>query len=170
MATIKQKKALDKVVENGGNISKAMVDAGYSPETAHTPQKLTESKGWKELVEQYLPDSFVAQKHKELFTIKQVNYFVFPRKMDDEEIWEHVDAAGLEVITIRDSEKGKMAFYSVPDQNAIKSAVDLAYKIKGSYAPQKSEVHVEEKVFMNDEQYEQLLNTATKRTTDNQGS
>ena len=44
MATIRQKKALAKIVENGGNVSKAMVEAGYSPMTAKTPQKLTESK------------------------------------------------------------------------------------------------------------------------------
>jgi len=52
MATTKQKKALDKVVENGGNISRAMRDVGYSKATAKTPQKLTESIGWKELCEE----------------------------------------------------------------------------------------------------------------------
>ena len=53
MATNKQKKAVDKLVENGGNVSKAMKDAGYSEATAKTPQKLTESKGFMELVEEY---------------------------------------------------------------------------------------------------------------------
>lgn len=51
MATIKQKKALDKIVENGGNVSKAMEAAGYSAATAKTPQKLTESDGYKKLCE-----------------------------------------------------------------------------------------------------------------------
>jgi len=51
--TIKQKKAIKNMVENGGIVSKAMVDAGYSPATAKTPQKLTESKGFEELKEQY---------------------------------------------------------------------------------------------------------------------
>lgn len=32
------------MVENGGNVSKAMIDAGYSPNTAKTPQKLTDSE------------------------------------------------------------------------------------------------------------------------------
>ena len=40
------------MVENGGNVSKAMRVAGYSPATAHTPQKLTESKGFQHLCEQ----------------------------------------------------------------------------------------------------------------------
>jgi hypothetical protein len=37
----------------GGNITKAMLEANYSPNTANTPQKLTESKGFKDLMKQY---------------------------------------------------------------------------------------------------------------------
>lgn len=53
MATIKQKKAIRKLVENGGNASKAMRDAGYSKKTAINPSKLTESKGYLEILDQY---------------------------------------------------------------------------------------------------------------------
>jgi hypothetical protein len=49
MATEKQKKAVNNMVENGGIVSKAMLDADYSENTAKTPQKLTESKGFKEI-------------------------------------------------------------------------------------------------------------------------
>jgi hypothetical protein len=60
MPTPKQKIALDKMVENGGNVSKAMVEAGYSQATAKTPQKLTESQGFRELCEQYgLTDNLI---------------------------------------------------------------------------------------------------------------
>jgi phage terminase small subunit len=58
MATVKQKKVIDKIVGNGGNVTKAMIDVGYSKNTAHTPQKLTESKGFikesKPIVEQLI--------------------------------------------------------------------------------------------------------------------
>ncbi len=50
--TIKQELAFEKMVENGGNIGKAMVEAGYSSNTAKTPQKLTESLGFIELCEE----------------------------------------------------------------------------------------------------------------------
>lgn len=66
MSTIKQKKALNNLVGNGGNITKAMIDAGYSENTANTPQKLTESKGWLELMETHIPKELVAEKHKAL--------------------------------------------------------------------------------------------------------
>ncbi len=52
MATQKQRKAAEKMVENGGNASKAMRDAGYSSATAENPNKLTESKGFQELCDE----------------------------------------------------------------------------------------------------------------------
>jgi len=52
MATIKQKKALNKIVENRGNIGKAMLEAGYDENTAKNPKNLTESKGYKELLKE----------------------------------------------------------------------------------------------------------------------
>lgn len=50
MTTPRQRKALDNLVENGGNKYQAAVDAGYSPNTAITPSKVFESKGIQELV------------------------------------------------------------------------------------------------------------------------
>lgn len=60
MPTQKQKKALNKIVENGGNVSQAMRDVGYSKNTAKTPQKLTESVGFIELCDKKgLTDNFL---------------------------------------------------------------------------------------------------------------
>lgn len=52
MATQKQRRSAEKLVETGGNVSKAMEAGGYSPKTAHTPQKLTQSKGFGELCDE----------------------------------------------------------------------------------------------------------------------
>lgn len=52
MATMRQKRALDKIVENGGNVSKAMRDVGYSAETAKSPAKLLDSKGFMQLMDE----------------------------------------------------------------------------------------------------------------------
>lgn len=51
--TTKQKKAAELLVGNGGNVTKAMLDAGYSINTANTPQKLTESEGFKVAISKY---------------------------------------------------------------------------------------------------------------------
>lgn len=50
MATVKQKKALKSLVGNSGSVTQAMLDAGYSENTAHTPSKLTDSDGFQELM------------------------------------------------------------------------------------------------------------------------
>lgn len=46
MTTIRQEIALTKIVENGGNISKAMRDAGYAEASVNNPSSLTKSKGF----------------------------------------------------------------------------------------------------------------------------
>lgn len=60
--TDKQKDAVDNLVENGGSIGKAMREAEYSPATAKTPQKLTESVGYKQLLkDKGLTESLIVQ-------------------------------------------------------------------------------------------------------------
>lgn len=66
MPTIKQIKAAKAVVGNGGNVTKAMIAVGYSVNTANTPKKLTESDGWKELMQKHLDDRKLAKKHEQL--------------------------------------------------------------------------------------------------------
>lgn len=71
MATLKQHKAAERMVENGGNVSKAMTQAGYMPKTAKNPKKLTESKGFKEIMRHYgLTDELVVSALVEDIKIK----------------------------------------------------------------------------------------------------
>lgn len=66
MATIKQKKAFQKVMNNDVSVSGAMVEVGYSPATANRPAVLTRSKGWGELLDEHMPDSVLAKRHRQL--------------------------------------------------------------------------------------------------------
>ncbi len=93
-----QKRAVEEVLK-GSTITEAMSKAGYAPSTASTTGKLTNSDGWKELMELYLPDDLIAKKHKELL--------------------EATDKDGI------------------PEYNAIRAGVDMGYKLKGKYAPDK---------------------------------
>ncbi len=72
MPTFRQRKALKEIVENGGNVSKGMEAAGYTHATAKTPQKLTQSKGWEELLDEYLPDELLTNVAKEGLNATQV--------------------------------------------------------------------------------------------------
>lgn len=67
--TVKQQIAATKLVENGGNIGKAMIAAGYSPATAKTPKKLTATKAWGELMDKMFNDEEIRRQHS--FLINQ---------------------------------------------------------------------------------------------------
>lgn len=59
--SIRQKLVAQKVVENRGNVSKAMKEAGYSDAYASNPQQFKASKTWEELLDEYLPDDLLTK-------------------------------------------------------------------------------------------------------------
>lgn len=131
---IKHKLVLDKIGENGGNVAQALREVGYSEKIVDNPQRVLESKTFLEVLEDSLPDEKLSKAHEELLEQKRIEYFVFPKKMEDEEIKGHVESAGLRLIVTRESDKGKMAFYSIPDANAKSKALEMAYKLKGKFS------------------------------------
>jgi hypothetical protein len=132
MATEKQKMAFGKIVENHGNISKTMKEVGYSENSAVNPKNLTESKGWKELMEEHLPDRLLAEKHNELLNV--------PKK-------------------VRHFKKGELeSEYEELDSQAISKGLDMAYKLKSKYTPEKVESTVKIKDEPDDLLVEKLLN------------
>jgi hypothetical protein len=67
VATQKQKQTIKNLSENIGiPIGQAMLKAGYSKSTSETPSLLTNSKGWRELLDDVLPDSLLVEKHLQL--------------------------------------------------------------------------------------------------------
>lgn len=83
MPTLKQKLVAKDLSENIGKpVSQAMLDAGYTYESAQQPQQLTNSKGFQELLEKYLPDGLVVQKHAEALDAMKWNDFTGEREPD----------------------------------------------------------------------------------------
>jgi len=116
MATVKQKLAAKKIIENHGNVSKTMVEVGYTPATAINPSNLTESKGWNELMERYLPDDEVLIEHqKGLHATKPIGALVMVKKDGEKEV------------VYKDNE----GVIEVDDTMTRLKAVELAYKVKG---------------------------------------
>lgn len=54
---LRQIKAAKLMVENGGNKRKALLEAGYSQAVADNPSKVMGTDTWKDLLEEYFPDS-----------------------------------------------------------------------------------------------------------------
>ena len=117
--TIKQILAASKLVENGGNIGRAMIAAGYSPNTAKTPQKLTRSRGWKELMDEAFPDELLLKSLKRLLGAKKI-YII--------------------------RENGQDTITRVIDAPVVIKALDMVYKIKGLYPSKKTFVPSEPKI------------------------
>ena len=66
MATIKAKGTAKTIGEKVGiPIGQAMRENGYSISTSESPKKLTETKGWQELMDQQLPDKDLVGVHKQ---------------------------------------------------------------------------------------------------------
>lgn len=116
MTSIKQKKALKLAVENGGNISKAMREAGYSPQTAKNPKKLTESKAWQDLMSEYLDDEELARVHKEGLNAVKKEHKIVDRDESGSPIYD---------------------FVNVDDYATRHKYLETAYKLKGYFAPEK---------------------------------
>ncbi|KKP92994.1 MAG: hypothetical protein UR96_C0002G0023 [candidate division WS6 bacterium GW2011_GWC1_36_11] len=77
MATTKQKIAVKKISENVGNtkpksMGKILRESGYSESVSKSPRRVTESKGWKELLEDYFPSEELLKVHKRLLNKKEI--------------------------------------------------------------------------------------------------
>lgn len=131
-----------------------MKQAGYSAAIAKNPALIMESKTFKQLLEENLPEDLVTKRHQELLSSATINHYEFyshgktnskakatgKHHLSDEEIRTLVESvAGCKLIYIKQFGTGtKVAYFSQPDNRSRKDAIDLAYKLRGSFAPEKS--------------------------------
>ncbi len=144
--TRKQDTFVDGVVATG-NGTAAALNAYDTDNPAVAAQIAYENMRKPEILEaiasRITPD-MVDEAHVSLLDAVKLDYFVFGKHMTDEEIKEHVESVGLTCINIRPSEKGKLAFFSLPDGAARGKGVELYHKVHGTFAPEKKlTVHVE---------------------------
>lgn len=126
-ATIRQRLVFNDVV-NGSSISKAMAKHGYSLSTSVRTNKITETKGWKELLEEHLGDDLLAERHKELLNKREAE--LFSRVKRDENGKPIVDDKGNIIEEHVYVDNG-------PDTQAVSKALDMAYRLKDKYAAEK---------------------------------
>lgn len=106
--TEKQKTAFNKVMLEGKSLRQGMIEAGYTPASAVNPKlNLTGSKAWDYLMETFLPDKLLMKKHRELLNVPIKK--TIKKRGNIIEITEELDT------------------------NAVKSGLDMAYKLKGKY-------------------------------------
>lgn len=99
-------------MQQGMPISKAMIAMSYKPSVARNTANITGTKSWAMLMDEYLPEDLVAERHNELLNKRAY------RKIEQ-------DGKTMEI------EDG-------PDTPAVAKALEMAYKLRGSFAPEKT--------------------------------
>lgn len=97
--------------EHRGQISKAMAAIGYPVSVQNAPKTVTETKSWRALMEEHMPQSLLATRHKELLN-----------KRDGE------------FITVGRGKNRRVEFVERGvDTTAVSRGLEMAYKLRGSF-------------------------------------
>lgn len=132
-AKIKHRKILKAMVEGGGkSISASGREIGYK-EAYLKSGKISKTKSWQQLLEEYLPDGKLAKVHNDLLDAKSIDHYVFPAKTPDEKIHEAFNDFGFKVMKIMKAQQKKRVYFAVPDNNARAKALQMAYELKQKY-------------------------------------
>jgi hypothetical protein len=167
---IRTKKIIAEIVAcRGKTQGEVMRENGLSDAYSKNPKQFLNTKTAQELMEEYLPDEMIAQRHNELANAGAISHYTFPaiireRVVDnpnkkvggkikakkpeaecitDEEIKSVVESVpGCKLIYIKYDtfQGGKTAYYQAPDSRSRKDAIDMVYKLKGAYAAEKIEL------------------------------
>lgn len=132
---IRHKAVLDKAVENGGSISRAMreVDPPYSEAYAHNPHKLVATKTFQALMDELLPDKEIGATLKKIMTAPRL---------------------------VRKFVKGELEYEQEETDPSQIKAVDVAFKVKGRY-PKEIETPTFSLPHLSNEQIAQLAELAS---------
>jgi hypothetical protein len=131
------------------SIRQIIKEEGMSQCYADNPGRLFSTTQAKDLIAKYLPDELIYKTHGELIRAGEISHYVFPvdrrhkdKQITNEEIKIVVESVpGCKLIYIkRDDYLGAVAYFQAPDNRNRSSAVDMAYKVKGHYAPEQIEL------------------------------
>lgn len=159
MATIKQKILFTRISENIRNpqpdftLGKTILEVGYSQRVSEKPKLVTESKGFRELMEANgLDDQSLTRLHNDLLQSARLDHMVFPlgpkkhESPEDDEMLSDTDIkemlAELKCVVRRvvHGETARHVYFWSPNDKIRKDALDMGYKLKGHYAPEKKTI------------------------------
>lgn len=142
------------------SMAMAMRAEGYAEDTARNPQQITRSQTWAEIMDEHLAQDKLGKIHDELLRAGHLDQLAFRKESTDQEIVEFIaQVPGFKLINIEEvydsrwerideddpqSEKvevrthvGRRANVVAPDNRTRRESLDLAYKLRGSYAAEK---------------------------------
>lgn len=114
----RHREVLKNYIENGKkSMGAAIRKAGYSDVTADQPTSITLTKSWQALLKEQLPDNMLLERHVELLAKREYDWIEEPDPLDPK--------------------KKKVVMKDIgPNVAAVSKGLELAYKLKGSFAPE----------------------------------
>lgn len=130
-------KNIVKTVEDGRSLRQAIRDAGFSQSTADHPKRITDSKWFKAALTDYEDEANIV---RDLKHSARLDHYVFPLSMKDEEIVELIEGIpGCKVRKIKHGETQTWAYFWTPDNKSRNDILDKIWKLRGDYAPVKTQ-------------------------------
>lgn len=123
----------------------ALAQAGFSTHSVTHPSRITGTESFQDLLDEYMPHRDVLAAHKSLLmsaTLEKVILDNDEAGLTDKQIKESVKASGctLRNIVHHKATGKRYVYYFAPDNRARKDALDMVYKLRGSYAAEKHDV------------------------------
>jgi len=138
VVTERQQKTLKNLAKSK-TMKEAMLKAGYSETYANNSQQLKEKEGWKQLLDKYLPEKFVAKQLKDLSVATNPESLKYPAGLTREQVEDMMKAMGIpkkQYVAV-ETAVGWEVFYAKPDHTNRNSALEKVVKARGGYAPDK---------------------------------
>lgn len=133
---IRIKQTIQKMVANGGksgSLAQAMRDAGYSESYARNPQKIKQTKAWKAVMQELLPDEELILKLRTITDSRQIKKMKFHPSFTDKDIitmLQNVDRVSMAIC--RTKKYVEVTFHEHNARIQIKG-LDMVYRLKGRY-------------------------------------
>jgi hypothetical protein len=146
----KRKKLIEVIknkVETGQEIpskKQLLIEAGYSAKTAINPADVFDRKGFQKQLEEVIPDALLLLKHQELLASKELKRRFFEDSFTDKEINDTITQLGGKVQKIIRNYRGNkesVCYYLINKAQVVTTALDMGYKLKGKYAPEKQIIY-----------------------------
>ena len=154
MVTVKQKRFIKNLAENGGNSRRAALAAGYSQEMADNPKKIFNSIAVKESCRDIFDPAEISKLHNRLVHADVFSQYSFSKSMPNKEIVKIMSKVDYKIVRIIKLNRGKICYFLKPDNQTRLKAIDMAYKVTGTYNSSKLKQEDPLAQFSNEELYD----------------
>lgn len=126
---VRHRNVIKDMAVNGGSLKKALKKNGYSKSVQETPSKVTKTKTFKQLLDQYLPESKLLDLHDKQLNSWRLQSMLFQKQVSDEDIFELLEGVNCVVKKLVEIPTGKICFYICPDNMSRNKALELGLKL-----------------------------------------